>query len=365
MKTVFKTLKSRKTLVLNFATSVNTVFKNFKGRKRKSGIIIGIIVIPLLLSLSIYWTLKSPPKKPVLRILTYSSFVSLYGPGRRLQKKFEQTCSCQIEWMIAEDSTGLIQRLALPLKVDLVIGLDQLSLAKTDSLIWKKISIPKELFVPEVKEFLNSPFIPINWAPIGWIYRTGEMEPPNRFLDMLSLKGKISFPDPHSSTLGQQWYYWIYNSFSGQREEIENFLQKLKPKIYGRISSWSLAYGFFQKKHSQMSLSYLTSLAYHANENSTHPYRFAYFKGGHPYQVEFVGLLKTEKPSATAFVKFLLSRDSQILIMNTHYMFPAVKGIRQGFFLQLKPPDLISYKDIKGFQARKPALLKLWNKTLY
>ena len=327
--------------------------------KKNHYIVIGISLI-IIISTMIPLLPPSPSRKPVLRILTYSSFVSLYGPGRRIQKEFEKVCSCRLEWVVAEDSTGLIQRLALPLKVDLVIGLDQLSLPKTDPLRWEKLSLPQELFVPEVREFLDSPFIPINWAAIGWIYRRDDIPPPTRLLDMPDLQGKLSFPDPHSSTLGQQWYYWIYNHFRGQREEIKNFLQKLKPKIHGRISSWSLAYGFFQKGHSQMSLSYLTSLAYHENENPRHPYRFAYFKGGHPYQVEFAGILKTGNKRASDFAKFLLNKDSQTLIMNTHYMFPAVKDVREGVFLKLKNPDLISYKNIKTFQAQRRDLLKLW-----
>ena len=328
--------------------------------------IIGICFL-LLLIFSAYRIVFHTPKKPVLRILTYSSFVSLYGPGRLLQKEFEKTCNCRIEWIIAEDSTGLIQRLALPLKVDLVIGLDQLSLLKTDPLNWRKLSFRKEMFVPEVRGFLHLPFTPINWAPIGWIYRAGDFvkKPPDQISNIPFLKGKISFPEPHSSTLGQQWYYWIYNHFSGQREDIKNFLQKLKLKMYGRISSWSLAYGFFQREHSQMSLSYLTSLAYHANENPKHPYRFAYFKGGHPYQVEFVGILKTGNTSkAEDFLGFLLHKDSQTLIMKTHYMFPAVKGVRKGIFRKLKIPAFISYKDIKKFQAQEKDLLKLWQETL-
>ena len=341
------------------------IVKSLKKSRLGSDSIIWIVALLILSLISIYVIVQPSSKKPVLRILTYSSFVSLYGPGRRLQKEFEKTCFCKIEWVVAEDSTGLIQRLALPLKTDLVIGLDQLSLLKTNHLLWKKLSVRKELFVPEVKEFLDSSFIPINWAPIGWIYKAGGLKPPARLLDMPLLQGKISFPDPHSSTLGRQWYYWIYSYFSGRREEIKNFLQKLKPKIYGRINSWSLAYAFFQKGHSDMSLSYLSSLAYHSGENSKSPYRFAYFKEGHPYQVEFAGILKTEKNTAAAFVKFLLSGSAQTLIMETHYMFPAIKGVSNTVFLKLKPPDLISYKDIKSFQAQQPALLKLWQDTLY
>ena len=316
----------------------------------------------------LFFNLKTTKtKKPVLKILTYSSFISLYGPGRSLKAEFEKSCHCEVQWMAGENSTGLIQRLALNLKTDLVIGLDQLSLLKTDSSRWKKISYEKENFIAEVKNFLHPVFVPINWAPIGWIYKKSFNQRLTTLSDLVLLHKKISFPGPHSSTLGLQFYYWIYNYYSGNTEHIRKFLQKLKPKIYGNLSSWSLAYGFFQKDHVALSLSYLTSLAYHVNEESSHDYRFAYFNEGHPYQVEFAGIPENCENCQTAsdFVKFLLSLKAQNLIMKTHYMFPVINHVREGIFLDLHLPPLISYKDMESFHLRNQELLKLWKEVLY
>lgn len=311
---------------------------------------------------------KDTATPPTLNVLTYSSFVSLYGPGRILKKDFEKECSCEVHWIVGEDSTGLIQRLALHLNVDVIIGLDQLSLLKTTPSNWQKIPLQEEDFIPEVKSFLNSPFIPINWAPIGWIYKIDRTSSPPSSLPSIVQKFKqISFPAPHSSTLGLQFYYWIYNYFEGDKEKIKNFLKKLKPKTYGgSIASWSLSYGFFKKGHVDLSLSYLTSPLYHIKEEASNQYHFAYFKEGHPWQVEFAGILKSsnKKDLAETFVQFLLNQKAQSLIMNTNYMFPVIKNVRKGIFKTPEIPSLLSYKDIKNFYSEKEELLKLWKESL-
>ena len=335
-------------------------------RKWSQGIAAAVVFV-LIFGVYFFVRPNTNSEKPVLRILTYSSFVSLYGPGRLLKEEFEKQCSCKIHWIKGEDSTGLIQRLALNIKVDLIIGLDQLSLLKTNPSLWKSVSLSEKIFIPEMQGFLNSPFVPINWAPIGWIYKADLSHSLNDISDMPLLSEKISFPDPHSSTLGLQFYYWIYTYFSKDKEKIKSFLQKLKPRVYGSIASWSLAYGFFQKGHVALSLSYLTSLAYHIHEERSDEYRFAYFKNGHPYQVEFAAIPEScfNCREAEAFVKFLLSPQAQSLIMNTHYMFPVIKNVRKKVFADLLSPALISYKDMESFHSQKTELLKLWRHTLY
>ena len=51
--------------------------------------------------------------EPTLTIYTYSSFVAEWGPGPALQKEFEGTCGCKIEWVALEDGAALLSRLKL------------------------------------------------------------------------------------------------------------------------------------------------------------------------------------------------------------------------------------------------------------
>ena len=295
--------------------------------------------------------------KPVLYVTAYSSFLSLTGPGRFLKDKFESRCSCKIQYAKAADSAGLLQRAALPVKQDLIIGLDQLSLEEADLSLFEKtpLSQPENL-LPEMQN-LPYPCPPLNYAPIGWIVRGNRG--PKSFPDLLR-EEKISFPDPRTSSLGLLLLYWLNNSFRGDEEALKNFLQKLKPKVYGgSLPSWSLSYGFFQRGRVRVSLSYLSSLAYHAIEEgqskaadrisaddaqqAAPQYQFAVFKGGVPRQTEFACVLKKsrQKKSARQFVNFLLSREAQDIIMRRNYMFPATQNVRKGVFAELPlPPPL-------------------------
>ena len=339
---------------------------------------------------------QEPAKKRILRVLTYSSFAGVYGPGRKLKNQFESFCSCEVQWLLSEDSTALLQRLAIVPSVDLIVGLDQISALKGAGLKWKSLSSLKGDFL-EALPARDSPFfLPIDWAPVGFLYKYSSGEgaekisersaepaagslaesgqsrrlPPHQIASLSHLpdiQGKISFPEPRTSVLGIQLYYWIYQFFSGDLDKIKSFLARLKPKIHGPVFSWSLSYGFFQKGRVSMSLSYLTSLAYHLKEEGRDVYRFARFEGGHPIHVEFAALPGSCASCSLAleFARFLLSPEAQRIIMESHYMLPARAGIRSGDFTALKPPKVISYKELDRFMSQKEKLLALWEKVLY
>ena len=388
------------------------------------------------------WIFLQPSQKPQLKILTYSSFASLYGPGALLRKEFEKTCHCRISWIKGEDSTGLVQRLSLDLDIDLVVGLDQLSLPESMA-SWRAIPFDNSLLTKEAQRFTdffskgkaqnsedpdgmreNSPlskdnlakalrsgkinlsalpplgektkreketrlpkepkkinslpdfpkktdeaiyFVPVDWAPIGWIFKGRAGEKLKSLPDLLNLPGKISFPGPQTSSLGLQFYYWIYDYYSGDKLKIQRFLQKLRRKTYSSPPSWSLSYGFFKKGHADFSLSYLTSPLYHVLEEGDKSYHFAYFESGHPYQAEFAGIPKSSlhPELAERFLRFLLSAKAQKQIMQSHYMLPAAKGVQEGVFKNLPLPRRISYRKMKDFQKDKKEWIRLWRKSFH
>ncbi|HOZ87416.1 MAG TPA: hypothetical protein PL029_06645, partial [Bacteroidia bacterium] len=66
-------------------------------------------------------------QKTTLKIFTYASFSSKWGPGPILKEMFEKTCDCRVEYLDGSDSGILLQRLKIEgekLGADLVIGLD-------------------------------------------------------------------------------------------------------------------------------------------------------------------------------------------------------------------------------------------------
>ena len=308
----------------------------------------------------------SPLSKPRLNVLTYSSFAGVYGPGRKLKKEFEKTCQCEVHWLMAEDSTGLLQRLKLGVPVDAVVGLDQISLFSARRFPWKNSGVETDRLLPEIRPFQDAFFVPVDWAPIGWIYRDTGLKSVQNFFSLFSLPKRISFPEPENSTLGLQFYYWLYESAGGDTDLLEKALKGLKTKKYGSIPSWSLAYGFFRKGHVEMSLAYLTSLIYHRSEEADFSFQFAYFEKGHPWQVEFAGISGNCRScdSALRFVDFLLTPPAQKIIMESHFMFPVIPGVKSGLFSELRIPKKISYRLLPDFLKNRNRLLKVWRDHL-
>lgn len=334
----------------------------------------------------VYWKKgeTSNTNLPTIRVLTYSSFAGVYGPGRIIQKKFETVCKCHIQWFLAEDSTALVQRFTLVPEIDVVIGWDQITLLQAHKMQWEDLSKINRLLLEKTssksqttknkfakinfhfeESFLQNPyFLPIDWSPVGFIVRDLKFSPSSLKL-LHETQGKISFPEPRTSSLGLEFYYWIYEVFEGDKKQIVRFFKKLKNKIYGPVFSWSLAYGFFQKGQTDMGLSYLSSLLYHQKKESDNKYFFANFKEGHPYQVEFLSVSKKSKNKnlSLKLARFLLSKDIQEILQETHYMFPIAKKLVDT--TNFKSVNLISYKRRNEFIKQKSELFQLWEENLY
>ncbi len=319
-----------------------------------------------------YFFSPKKPAKKALRLLTYSSFAGAHGPGRILKKRFEAFCECEAQWLLAEDSTALFQRFSLIPDIDIIIGWDQITLQSAPGNLWEDLSaLKKKIISPKIKNNLSqealfqSPyFLPLDWAPIGFLRRDKNLNIKS-LKSLFKIDGLISFPEPRSSVLGLQLYYWIYEAFDGNKTEISNFLKKLKDKIYGPAFSWSLAYGFFQRGQTDMSLSYLSSLIYHQKEPEGKPYIFSLFEEGHAYQVEYISVSRKSQNKALAleFVKFLLSKEAQAKIQDRHYMFSVNMPAHQ--LLKQEGLKLISYSRLNDFIKERAEMIKLWEESLY
>jgi len=277
--------------------------------------------------------------------MTYSSFLSVFGPGQEIKKEFEKQCECNIEWIKVPDSTLFIQRLSLKkdgFKTDVVVGLDQLSLKEAKTLSWEKIEgIKANKFLPPVSVFLSSQFIPYDWSPMSFISR--KKRQPLNLQDLLAseFKNKISLPSPLTSTVGLQFYYWIWTIF---QEKTKDFLSSFKEQLYGLPPSWSTSYSLFQRGHVYLSFSYLSSLLYHRDQNQKDFY-FVTFKEGHPFQVELAGVSSfcTQCDIGKMFIRFLISPKAQTLLQKKNYMFPVIKALPEDTLLQKNKWKFIKY----------------------
>ena len=326
--------------------------------------IVGVVVIAFVASGSAYYYYSCSSDIPSLKVMTYSSFLSPYGSSKEIEKRFEKKCKCRVRWVEAEDSTLMVQKMNTRpdgLGIDVVLGLDQITLEKSKK--WKNLSIYNHPWTRSARYWVSSRAIPISWSPLTFISKKSNT--PTSFKSLLNKKwkNKISIPHPLSSTVGLQFYYWIYSSM--KRSEIPKFLRSLKKQIYNMPHSWSASYGLFQRGRAELTFSYQTSLAYHKMKDKK-KYFNSLFKKGHPYQVEYAAIPTTCQncPLAKDFIKFLLKPEIQKILMEKNYMLPVIRGVDRGTpFAKLKNLPLISYKRVKSFLKNKKSLMKEWEKS--
>ena len=340
-----------------------------------------LVVVGFLLLIIIYISNNFKASKIALDdpcevyVYTYSSFASPTGVGGDLQKLFKEETGCTVHFENIGDARMLIQKLRSELKIknsvdaDVVLGLDQFSVQEAYQLLkWQDISLEEDIKFSKrlsethlSKKDLNpfNVFIPYNWSPFTFIYRYSTPDLQEKIVfktptDILESNIKYSLMDPRSSSPGFQFLVWIINQFG--EETLYQFIKK----AYLISPSWSTAYGLFTKKQTHAAFSYLTSLAYHWIEENNTDFQIMNFDLGHPYQIEFAGVV-ADSPrleAAIQFVKFLHLRSVQKLIMTKNYMFPIVQSVEEETAFA-KLPKLSLIKDHK---LRRPerVYLQYW-----
>ncbi|MGE3973883.1 MAG: thiamine ABC transporter substrate-binding protein [Bdellovibrionales bacterium] len=333
---------------------------------RKVGL--GILGFLALAVWSVYFYTK--PKlynyQKTLIVYSYPSFLNAWGPGPILVKEFEAQCDCKINLVQVEDSTLILQKLLRERekRVDLVLGLDQLHLPQAEEkLSWQPLSELVEL-LPDREVPAHHFFLPLDWAPLTFIYRKSELKNPPRSIDDLlkpEYKSTIALQDPRTSTPGLQFLSWISLV---KKENAATFLKQLKHNIHSISPSWSTAYGLFKKKQAKLAYSYLTSPVYHWVEEKDSDYQPIVFKESLAVQYEWMAIPEgsSNVPLAKEFIKFLLSDSAQKIVMEKNYMFPAQERIMaQTPFAQLPLVKTFSLQDYATLKMKE--LLDLWSQV--
>ena len=296
--------------------------------------------------------------------MTHSSFSSEFGPGPHLKREFEKTCKCVVDYKNAGDAGLIVKKLQLGAKADIVMGLDQLSVTEMgESLSWKKTGIVKT-WNQNANPIRN--FLPYNWSPMTFIYRKGEITPPQSWSQLLSNKEyKIGLQDPRLSTPGLQFLWWIHNS--NGKKPLSNKLKALNQTNYRVSPSWSMSYGLFKSGKTNMVFSYLSSLLYHWKKEKDFRYQAVSFASGHPLQVEYMGILEssTKYKLARDFIELVLSPVGQSILVKYNFMFPAVDNsvdhMPYKSFPRLK---ILDNKRWENFVTHRNNHMRSWEKSL-
>lgn len=261
-----------------------------------------------------------------LRVLAYTSFTSSWGPGPEIAKRFEaKRPGAHVILLQAEDAGLLLAKMrAFP--ADVVLGFDQLG---------KRLAEKKEHWKPHLikgARFSDDRFLAFDWAPLGFIYREGEIKPPVDFNDLLDsrFEGTIALQDPRSSSPGFQFLNWLVLEMG--EDQAFAYLRKLKPNVHSMSGSWSQAYGLFTRGLSKITFGYATSILYHQISEHDDRYRFVTFPVKHPIQIEYAAISAkcVHCELARSFLEFLREPEIQSVIMNRNWMLPVIDSAATG-----------------------------------
>lgn len=283
-------------------------------------------------------------QKPTVKIFTYASFSSKWGPGPILQEIFEKTCDCKIEFLDGSDSGILLQRLKIEgekLGADLVIGLDQYDLQKAVvESNWRSLDFSSLEIDQQVKSALkNEYFVPYDWGVLTFIGKIKDNQnfpvtsPTTISLDQLlqpEYAQKIAMQDPRTSSVGLQFVMWILKT-KGEEEGFKYLLQMMK-QAHSFSPSWSTSYGLFKAGQADVVFSYTTSPLYNLIEEKNSNFKALQMVEPNPVQVEFVGIPTSCRNCELAekFLNLMLSIDGQKVIMQKNYMLPVFKKAAEG-----------------------------------
>lgn len=290
---------------------------------------VNISRLALAVSLVVAALPAAAQEDPILRIFTYDSFATEWGPGPALKAGFEEDCNCVVEFTTADDAISTLRRVQLEgetTEADLVVGLDTAIAGEARA---TGMFAPHNLDL----EHLDLPsawsdplFVPFDYGYFAYVYNTETLpNPPGSFEELIALPDdfKIVIQDPRSSTPGLGHVLWVQAAYGDRATEI---WEGLAPHILTVTRGWSEAYNLFLSGEADMVLSYTTSPAYHAIEEDDHRYAAATFEEGHVAQVEVAGILASSEKQELArdFLAYLTSVEAQKIIPTTNWMYPVV-----------------------------------------
>lgn len=321
--------------------------------------------LPLFLSAA-FFASAAMADTPQLTVYTYDSFVADWGPGPAIEKAFEATCDCDLNFVAAGDGAALLARVRLEgpsTNADIVLGLDtNLTAAAEGTGLFAPHGVTADLDLPV--DWTDSTFLPYDWGYFAFVHNTDQDAPAN-FRELGASDAKIVIQDPRSSTPGLGLLMWVKQAYG---DEAASIWDGLADNIVTVTPGWSEAYGLFLEGEADMVLSYTTSPAYHliAEEDATKT--AAAFDEGHYMQIEVAGKLAgTDQPElADKFMAFMMSDAFQSVIPTTNWMYPAVTpegGLPKGFETLVTPSKALIVPSQDAPALRDKALAE-WRDAL-
>tara|TARA_B100000315_G_C14504259_1_gene553827 strand:+ start:196 stop:1191 length:996 start_codon:yes stop_codon:yes gene_type:complete len=267
-----------------------------------------------------------------LTIYTYDSFVSDWGPGPIIKKKFEDKFKIHLEFVTVDSAATLLTKVILEgssTKADIVLGLDMNLLDEANkSNLFFKHSLEHLINIIDLPiEWESENFTPYNYGYFAFVYNNKKFtNPPNSMEELINnTDARIVIQDPRTSTPGLGLLTWIKAIYGNKAGDA---WKKLNKKIISVTKGWTDAYyNIFLAGEADMVLSYTTSPAAHIMFENNYDYSAINFSEGNYITIEFAGILKSSKNKLLAkkFLRFMLTEDFQSIIPLTNIMYPVTK----------------------------------------
>ena len=295
--------------------------------------------------------LTSALKAAKLTVYTYDSFVSEWGPGPIIEKKFEETYKIDLDLIAVDSASTLLNKIILEgsnTKADVILGLDMnlfdaaeksnLFTAHSLNNINNKISLPIN--------WDSEIFVPYNYGYFAFVYNNKTLKnPPKSMHELINLtEARIVIQDPRTSTPGLGLLTWMKALYG---DKAKDQWSKLNKKIISVTKGWTDSYyNFFMAGEADIGLSYSTSPAAHIMFEDNYHINASVFEEGNYLSIEFAGILKTSKniKMANNFLNFMISDDFQSVIPSTNIMYPVTNISLPEAYNKLKIPKVIQLK---------------------
>jgi thiamine transport system substrate-binding protein len=286
---------------------------------------------------------QASPKKPVLKVAVYRSFVGPYGPGNSVKEGFEKRCACRVEWALSDDAGSLFGDLRSKRhkNVDVALGFDQslVAMFKGSKLLEPRGPAQKQPptadnkaqpdWMPQAGQY-GFDFQPLDFGFYSVIVDSNKTKTApaslREFLSDPNFSKSLAAQDPRTSTPGLGLLIWL-RTIARDDQDFDTLLGQLGRQALTFSKGWSEAYGLFTKGETKSVLSYITSELYHVIEEKTERYKALAFTEGHPDQVEYVAVVRgsSQKQLAESFMNFLLETEVQKSIAMRNWMFPVTR----------------------------------------
>lgn len=326
----------------------------------------------------IYFSPKNYFNDCSLKVITYASFFE--GPGKEIFSEYEKEFLCRLDVRVLKTAGMLAQVNQLAQDYDVIIGVDSYQIEKLnqeDYLVSAEDFKHPGYEIADKKLFYNEPAFKLDSAPLTFFikdvvlqdeihYYPEQFKNPLKgfysfedFVKFLQKKNfKIAVPLPSSSVLGSLYLNWILDYHTDPKDFLN-----LSQWVY--VSSWTEAFGLFEKSLVHGFLSYETSQIYFDKQNqkalSNNAEQISQvfkieIQTGHPNYIEY--FLLSSRSSAQAedkyrFLNYLYRDEVQRLLLNKNYMWPAKWSL-----VEAQDHKPIKVVPLKEHRSRKQLLQK-------